>query len=774
MAAQRQSSFVAVSRASLTAGAALALTRVFGGAGWVGALAIAAFLPAAIFAISERRRWHWLAAPLLTLVAGLWLAIIVDTPSETVLGIPGTEAVSTFWTDLTNAPHVLRSATVPVVPIGAALVLAVVATLVCALATELIARRLDAPLGAIGPSVALFVAVCALGSGRWAPTTAIYAAVVLLYLIALQHADMTARRTWFQSTRARRSQYAAGGIVAGVIIVALAIVFGPLFPGARGDAWINYRSLGAGKGASVLNTPSPLVSISTKLEGQNSDRQVFTVKTSNKKGYYWRVIALDTLVRGDWAMNADRKPVSNLEGADNDPGSTLVEQTFTLGPIDPYWLPAAYRPIDIDLDNSNVLPGSASLFLDGNLNNSRYQVVSEIAGPSAERLADVEMFEMEAQAEFTELPGGFSSRARTLADEVTAGKTKPYEIAAALEAFFQTEGGFVYDQSVDLRSSTRAIETFLFETRRGFCEQFAAAFAELARHKGLPTRIAVGYQQGTYDAKASEWKVKEKDAHAWPEVWLGEEIGWYAFEPTPSRFNGTNGRGDPAAANQNPGQNPAQPTTTTAASTPGSTPGSTPNSVAPPPGQIHVEPDAATETKPRSTGEKVLTALLLALILTIVAGTTLLIVLVVRAARRTKHRRTNPDPRRRVLGAWTEALERLTAAGVARRPSATSLEFALRQAPAEGAGDAGPPLMELARLHTAALYAAESPTDADADQAWGYVDTIDAAVKARVGRIERWKNRIQALRHDRPARDAEPTDAETVEDIDVRAPVPVS
>ena len=60
------------------------------------------------------------------------------------------------------------------------------------------------------------------------------------------------------------------------------------------------------------------------------------------------------------------------------------------------------------------------------------------------------------------------------------------------------------------------------------------------------------------------------------------------------------------------------------------------------------------------------------------------------AWRRTRRRRHDPDNRRRVLGAWTEALERLAAAGIERRPSTTSLEFALRQAPALGAGAAGP------------------------------------------------------------------------------------
>ena len=73
--------------------------------------------------------------------------------------------------------------------------------------------------------------------------------------------------------------------------------------------------------------------------------------------------------------------------------------------------------------------------------------------------------------------------------------------------------------------------------------------------------------------------------------------------------------------------------------------------------------------------------------------------------RRGRRRRRDHDPRRRVLGAWAEALDQLRIAGVPPRPSATALEFALRYAPAHGAGDAGPALMELARLQSAAMFA---------------------------------------------------------------------
>ena len=97
---------------------------------------------------------------------------------------------------------------------------------------------------------------------------------------------------------------------------------------------------------------------------------------------------------------------------------------------------------------------------------------------------------------------------------------------------------------------------------------------------------------------------------------------------------------------------------------------------------------------------------------------------------RTRRRRHDPDDRRRVLGAWTEALERLAAAGIERRPSTTSLEFALRQAPALGAGAAGPPLMDLARLHTAAMYSPDRRRRTTPTRRGREVDAIADALRA--------------------------------------------
>jgi hypothetical protein len=123
--------------------------------------------------------------------------------------------------------------------------------------------------------------------------------------------------------------------------------------------------------------------------------------------------------------------------------------------------------------------------------------------------------------------------------------------------------------------------------------------------------------------------------------------------------------------------------------------------------------------------------------------------LILAAVTRTRRRRDAADTRRRVLGAWTEALERLAAAGVTPRPSATSIEFALRHAPAHGAGGAGPPLMNLARLHTAAMFAPEAPSEADAAAAWRHVDEIADALRDDVSRTERALTRLRIRPRDR-------------------------
>lgn len=76
-----------------------------------------------------------------------------------------------------------------------------------------------------------------------------------------------------------------------------------------------------------------------------------------------------------------------------------------------------------------------------------------------------------------------------------------------------------------------AVDDFLFETRRGFCGHYAAAFATLMRAAGIPARVVTGYQGGTYNPYARYWIVRQSNAHAWVEIWVAGR-GWTRVDPT--------------------------------------------------------------------------------------------------------------------------------------------------------------------------------------------------------------------------------------------------
>lgn len=76
-----------------------------------------------------------------------------------------------------------------------------------------------------------------------------------------------------------------------------------------------------------------------------------------------------------------------------------------------------------------------------------------------------------------------------------------------------------------------AVDVFLFDAQRGFCEHFASAFTVMMRAAGVPARVVTGYQGGALNPHDGTLIVRHSEAHAWAEVWL-EERGWVRVDPT--------------------------------------------------------------------------------------------------------------------------------------------------------------------------------------------------------------------------------------------------
>lgn len=128
-----------------------------------------------------------------------------------------------------------------------------------------------------------------------------------------------------------------------------------------------------------------------------------------------------------------------------------------------------------------------------------------------------------------QLPSPPSPKVTRLIDEWQNKNPKPAAIVRqALEYFHNNP--FYYTLSPPLYQN-KPIETFIFDTRKGFCEHYATAFVYLMRAAKIPSRIVTGYQGGEYNRVGKFIEVRQSDAHAWTEVWLDGK-GWVRFDPT--------------------------------------------------------------------------------------------------------------------------------------------------------------------------------------------------------------------------------------------------
>lgn len=135
---------------------------------------------------------------------------------------------------------------------------------------------------------------------------------------------------------------------------------------------------------------------------------------------------------------------------------------------------------------------------------------------------------------FLAVPPEVTPRTRDLARQIVdeAGAETPYDMAVAITNWLRAN--IEYDQNIDAPPpDVDPIDYVLFTSRRGYCNYYASAEVLMLRVLGVPARLAVGFSQGAFDERTAVYRVLEKNAHAWPEVYF-PQFGWVEFEPTTS------------------------------------------------------------------------------------------------------------------------------------------------------------------------------------------------------------------------------------------------
>ncbi|MDQ0208469.1 transglutaminase-like putative cysteine protease [Alkalicoccobacillus murimartini] len=136
---------------------------------------------------------------------------------------------------------------------------------------------------------------------------------------------------------------------------------------------------------------------------------------------------------------------------------------------------------------------------------------------------------------YTQLPDSLPERVRDLAEELTSDADNRYDQAKAIEEHFagpefiyETEDVPVPDEGQDY------VDQFLFETQRGYCDNYSTSMVVLLRSMDIPARWVKGFTGGTLvdtNEELNVYTVSNSNAHSWVEVYFPEE-GWVTFEPT--------------------------------------------------------------------------------------------------------------------------------------------------------------------------------------------------------------------------------------------------
>ena len=244
---------------------------------------------------------------------------------------------------------------------------------------------------------------------------------------------------------------------------------------------------------------------------------------------YWRGPVLWYFDGRTWSQGSEitASPVRLREA------SELISYRVTLEPHGRQWLLALDRPVRVEhlqtawhdgqMIAENPIDGRTQYRATSALH---YRLAPHYLAPDQRRRA-------------LQLPARGGERARALAQQWRQATGSPQAVVDHALAYFTHQAFFYTLQPPLLKDDP--VDEFLFESRQGFCEHYASAFAFLMRAAGVPARVVLGYQGGDRNPIADYYIVRQADAHAWTEVWF-EGRGWVRIDPTaavsPSRISG--------------------------------------------------------------------------------------------------------------------------------------------------------------------------------------------------------------------------------------------
>lgn len=306
--------------------------------------------------------------------------------------------------------------------------------------------------------------------------------------------------------------------------------------------------LGGGSGGgNDISIENPMADLRRDLM-RGEDIPLLQVTTDDPSPDHLRISVLNRFSDNEWSSGDRDVPTANLadgevpqlQGVPNtEPRRFYDYDVSVTDDFESTWLPTQAPISAIEAEGDWRFDESTMDFIAGDddlttagLDYSMTAVELELdaAGLAASSTSDVGIAD-----ELLDLPSGLPPLVSDLAFGVTADAPTRFEKAVALQNWFREEGGFTYSlEQAQTGNGVDELEAFLRQGdggRTGYCEQFAASMAVMARVLEIPSRVAVGFLEPR-EVGPDTYEFSSYDLHAWPELYF-PGAGWVLFDPTP-------------------------------------------------------------------------------------------------------------------------------------------------------------------------------------------------------------------------------------------------
>ncbi|HWL38324.1 MAG TPA: transglutaminaseTgpA domain-containing protein [Frankiaceae bacterium] len=662
-----------------TAVAGGAFLGVYRGGGLGAAVAVAGLAPAVVAALTERRRTLRVARPVLSAgLVTLATLLLLDGPGDLAGGaVHGwARTLDSVW------PVRATPATAAWVPL--------LTGLASVAAVELVAR-VRWPAVALGPPLLVLVLAQAYDarSGRDALVLAAAFAGCAAVTLAAARSRPAAR----DGARRRVRRVAGLGLplALGVAVVAPAVAAPEI---VHRDPYLLKEHRPVADLPEVVG--NPLGQVGDLLA--QPEAEVFRARTVAPVDR-WTLAVLDTYDGEQWRPSARFRPLGAELAPDPDAlgPAQAGEAVFKVAALPGPWLPSQPRTTAVTGADVGVDPDTGTLVRGGPVAGLQYRLHWSAPDPGDRDLATLALAADPASTRVS-APTAVPEQAVSLARTLTEATGPTLSGAFAIEEHLRTGSVLVTGgDRIPTGHSFATLVAFLgSENRQGTTEQFAAAYALLARLAGIPARVAVGFRQPETPEPDGTFVVRGKDALAWPEIHVSG-LGWVPLDPAPSKGGDAQRRTKLATATHK---------ARLAAATPAPRESGGP---AVPVGQ-------GQAPQPDRSGAPVAVWAVAGLALAVPIS-----VPVAKAVRR-RRRRGAGDPGRAVVGAWLEARDRLRDHGVGVPRGATAYDLA--DLPADGLRDCGDDLRTIAGCVDLALWSGGYLRDEHVATAWRSADAV--------------------------------------------------